>query len=212
MRALAILPLLLTLALSACAGDGANTAAAPTPSFDCTKTTDPVQPLICEDPQLSRLDSELAATVERAASDANSVPSGEDLRSAQRRWIVSRNQCGANADPRACLVHSYAARIQQLRMGSPVARSPQDGDITFGPFAVACDTMSDPLVATFINAEPNLVYISGSLGSLVLTQGMSASGARYVDATETTVFWNKGNTALFQRPGEPDTNCTLTAI
>lgn len=211
MRALAILPLLLTLVLSACAGDGTTTAA-PVPSFDCARTTDPVQPLICEDPQLSRLDSELAATVERAASDADSVPSGKDLRSAQRRWIVTRNQCGANADPRTCLVQVYAARIQQLRMGSGDARSPDAEGITFGPFAVACDGMSDALVATFIDAEPNLVYISGSLGSLVLTQGMSASGARYVDPAESTVFWNKGDTALFQRPGEPDTNCTLTRI
>ena len=212
MRPFAILAVLSSLALAACAGTGGGASTAATPSFDCAKISDPVQPTICAEPQLARLDSEFAANLARALSDPDSVPSGEDLRSAQRQWIVQRNLCAADSDPKSCLVKSYAARLQQVRMGSGVARGSDAEGITYGPFAVTCQGMSDPLVATFINAEPNIVYISGSLGSLVLTQAMAASGARYADAAETTVFWNKGNEALFQRPGEPDTNCTLAPI
>lgn len=35
-----------------------------------------------------------------------------------------------------------------------------------------------------------------------LLQGMSASGARYVNRDESFVFWNKGNTAFVQEQGE----------
>jgi uncharacterized protein len=210
LRPVAILPLLLVLALSACAGGGATSVAAP--SFDCEKPANPVDPLICEDPQLARLDSELASIFARAEADPDSVPSGNDLRSTQRQWVVQRNRCAAETDPKTCLVRSYAARIQVLRMGSGDARSPAAEGITEGPFVVRCEGVADPMVATFINAEPNLVYLSGSMGSLTLAQGISASGARYVDAAESTVFWNKGDSALFQSPGAADTNCTLERI
>ncbi|HKY93975.1 MAG TPA: MliC family protein [Kiloniellales bacterium] len=209
MRTAAILPILLSLAVAACAGDGSTAAVA---SFDCAKAADPIELSICEDPQLSRLDSELAAIYTRAEADGDSVPSGNDLRIAQRQWVATRNRCGAEADPRGCLVKAYAARIQQLRMGSAAARWPEAEGITFGPFAAQCAGIADPLVATFINAEPNLVYLSWSEGTVVLTQAMSASGARYADATESTVFWNKGDSALFQRPGASETSCTLERI
>jgi uncharacterized protein len=211
LRPVTILSLLLVLALSACAGaDGTTTAA--TPSFDCEKVASPVDPLICENPQLARLDSELASIYARAEGDADSVPSGNDLRATQRQWVAQRNRCAAEADPQGCLVRSYAARIQVLRMGSGDARSPAAEGITEGPFVVRCEGVADPMVATFINAEPNLIYLSGSMGSLTLAQGISASGARYVDAAESTVFWNKGDSALFQSPGAADTNCTLERI
>lgn len=50
--------------------------------------------------------------------------------------------------------------------------------------------------------------------SLLLMQGMSGSGVRYVNSDESITFWNKGNTA-FMEEGPSDTvvynNCNQTA-
>ena len=50
----------------------------------------------------------------------------------------------------------------------------------------------------------NFVHIeTNSLGTLYLPQTISASGARYANADESIVFWNKGNTA-FITEGDPN--------
>ena len=38
--------------------------------------------------------------------------------------------------------------------------------------------------------------------SIALPQAMSGSGARYADAGDRTVFWNKGNTAFIEEGGK----------
>jgi len=48
--------------------------------------------------------------------------------------------------------------------------------------------------ATFYSKSVNLILSDGR--KLVLPQAISASGARYANADESFVFWNKGNTAF----------------
>jgi len=211
LRSSSLLPLLLSLALAACAGGGTVSQEAVAPSFDCAKAVEQSELLVCDDPQLARLDAELGATYARAESDPDSVPSQNPLRIAQQTWVAARNACAAEPEPRTCLVRAYARRIQELRLGSAIARSPEAEGIAFGPFAMHCEGIPDPLIATFINAEPNLVYLTWSGGTALLTQGESASGARYLDETG-YLLWNKGNTALFQSPGAAETTCGLTPI
>lgn len=56
--------------------------------------------------------------------------------------------------------------------------------------------------ATFVNGAQNSVALTLSDGrSLTLPQVVSGSGARYANASETFVFWNKGNTAFIEENG-----------
>ena len=57
--------------------------------------------------------------------------------------------------------------------------------------------------ATFVNGPSSRVRLVLSDGrKLDLPQAMSASGARYANADESFVFWNKGNTAFIEEKGK----------
>lgn len=77
-------------------------------------------------------------------------------------------------------------------------------------------TQADTIRATFVcNADKMLtaVFSNGAQASvalllsdgrkLTLPQVISASGARYANADESFVFWNKGNTAFIDENGRP---------
>jgi putative hemolysin len=60
------------------------------------------------------------------------------------------------------------------------------------------------LDAVFSNGAQNSVSLVLSDGrALTLPQAMSASGARYANARESLVFWNKGNAAFIDENGKP---------
>ena len=57
--------------------------------------------------------------------------------------------------------------------------------------------------ATFVNGAGSHVDLVLSDGrKLTLAQAMSGSGARYANADESFVFWNKGNTAFIEERGK----------
>ena len=57
--------------------------------------------------------------------------------------------------------------------------------------------------ATFVNGTNSQVQLVLSDGrKLTVPQAQSASGARYANADETFVFWNKGNTAFIEEGGK----------
>lgn len=57
--------------------------------------------------------------------------------------------------------------------------------------------------ANFINAPTGSVKLALSDGrALDLPQVISGSGARYANADETIVFWNKGTTAFMEEGGK----------
>jgi len=65
--------------------------------------------------------------------------------------------------------------------------------------------------ATFINKAPASTRLKLSDGrELVLPQATSASGARYANAGDKIVFWNKGNTAFLEEGGKQTyTGCVV---
>jgi len=65
--------------------------------------------------------------------------------------------------------------------------------------------------AVFFNGKANLVL--SDKRNLVLPQVIAASGARYANADESIVFWNKGDTA-FLTEGKATTfvNCAVTPM
>ena len=101
--------------------------------------------------------------------------------------------------------------IATLREDYPATRTSDDKGISLGPFDTECKGLGAPATLTFINSDPAVAYLTWADQTLLLTQGMSGSGARYVAETKEgeTVFWNKGNQATFQRPGKDELTCTI---
>ena len=66
--------------------------------------------------------------------------------------------------------------------------------------------------ATFANAPSSSVSLVLSDGrKLTLPQAMSGSGARYANACESIVFWNKGDTAFVEENGKTTYEACVTA-
>lgn len=62
---------------------------------------------------------------------------------------------------------------------------------------------SKSIAAEFVNSPSAQVHLALSDGrKLTLPQAVSASGARYANASESFVFWNKGRTAFVQEGGQ----------
>jgi len=69
------------------------------PSFDCAKTSHPVEHAICADPVLAELDA---------------APNKDALRSGQRQWLKQRRQCAQRADISRYFERHYRERLSQL--------------------------------------------------------------------------------------------------
>jgi len=83
------------------------------PSFDCAKATVAVEKAICGNEQLSALDRQLSE-VFRTASAAALLASGpelERLRSTQRNWLRTRDQCRSIS----CVTSAYQTQIDSYK-------------------------------------------------------------------------------------------------
>ena len=83
-------------------------AAAHAASFDCAKAQSAIEQMICDDPNLSRLDDELAANYKTALQDKANA---KVLQKEQIKWLKEINIC-PNAE---CVSWSYAGRIVELQ-------------------------------------------------------------------------------------------------
>ena len=77
-------------------------------SFNCAQASGCTEAVICETPQLSRLDSRMARLY-GALQDSSSLGGATGLLGSQRAWLESRDSCGCNAN---CLVSKYESRIR----------------------------------------------------------------------------------------------------
>jgi len=191
--------------LAQAVGDTATPAVATisaSPSFDCTKATLKVETAICGSTQLAALDVETTRLYDLIGRSAG-VDRGA-LQRLQGGWLNKRNACAAAADTTACLTEAYAGRINDLRAGYAVARA--DTAVSIGPVTWHCP--NGDISSTFINTETSLVYVKAAGKAVVLTQAMSASGARY--AAEGYEFWTKGNETMWTAPGAAMVTCTET--
>lgn len=192
----------------------AGTAAVKPASLDCATATELADKLICGDAQLARMDQEMHRLYQLAAADKQSVPAGDALTTAQDGWIAARNQCGADADPKSCIAWDYAERVHQLRQGSSRARTEDSKGISEGPVAYRCKGLDALIGATFVNADPSVVFLEWLDQSQALTQAPSGSGAKYTGKSGDGEYmlWIKGEEAMFQKPGGPEMNCAEEVI
>ncbi len=87
-------------------------------SFDCAKASTKVEHIICDDPELSSQDDEMAdkfKSAQRGASDRAELVRG------QRQWLSKRNAC---LDV-ACVKDAYESRLSELSVVPKGAEVPQ---------------------------------------------------------------------------------------
>lgn len=86
-------------------------------SFDCAKASTKVEHIICDTPEISKLDEELNAAYKNALQDEKQAAT---IRQAQKQWMKERNACG-EVD---CLVKAYRERIGELNATKIQTKSP----------------------------------------------------------------------------------------
>ena len=87
-----------------------------------------IENLICQDPELSRLDRLLGEVLSTSPGDATTAEENRvQLVAAQQSWREARNECWRAEDPRNCALSQYEKRIVELRVGlgqvTPVQQS-----------------------------------------------------------------------------------------
>lgn len=95
---------LLFVVLPLCVGINVQAA-----SFDCAKATTKVEKLICADPELSKLDEEMADLYKKTLATS---PIPDDYQPHQNWWLQKRNRC----EDAACIQKLYSWRTTYLRM------------------------------------------------------------------------------------------------
>lgn len=182
------------------------------PSFDCAKAEGRAQTLVCGDPVLATLDNELARLFVLASSDKNlDAARRRELVAMQRGWVKGRDDCWKSDDLRNCVLSDYANRIHELREGYADARSDDAAGISEGPTAWRCEGLDALIGATFIQTDPGVANLRWLDQAVALEIKPSASGARYVGRAYDGdyEFWNKGDAAMFTRPGKPAADCSV---
>ncbi len=159
------------------------------------------------DAQLVALDAEVARLQALAASDKQAIP---EVIAAQTAFTAARDNCGAGAEAKACLVPLYAARAHTLREGSVAARADDPKSISIGPLPLKCDGIDALISVSYLNSDPGLAYLAwGGDKAVTLTQEVSGSGAKYggQDASGAYSFWTKGDEAMLTLPGATEAKC-----
>jgi uncharacterized protein len=195
---------------SAAASDQASAAAAPlaqaaaaTPSFNCANAKLKAEIMVCGNARLAQLDVEVTRLYDLIGKAPDIDRAG--LQRQKGIWLNKRNTCAITTDSETCLLNTYAGRISDLRAGYPVARN--DTAISIGPIGWHCP--GGDMTSTFINGTSEMVYVKWADKSAVLTQGVSASGARYAaDLPDGSYeFWNKGDEVMWTVAGKGMVTC-----
>lgn len=145
------------------------------PSFDCKRVeTGSIAERVCRDPELSRLDRQLAEVFAAARKKAlNEQP--PTLRAEQRGWIKGRDDCWKSTDIGDCVRQSYQRRIAELQ--ALYRLLPHTG-----PDRFACEgNVRNEIQVSWFDTQPATLYAErGDRVSLMFRQAQSSSpGERY---------------------------------
>ncbi len=161
-------------------------AAAPAPSFDCARSGNAVERLICSDDGLATLDRELAGRYD--ALHRTLSPEGlAVLLADQRRWLASRSRCVTKEVPHdqgvTCLSSLYSERTDELN-----AQYRSVGDLTVESRAVtrrlpAVRVEESDRYPLLLGPKPRVEAFNRHIAQrLNLTKGMFAASGIKLDA------------------------------
>jgi uncharacterized protein len=173
------------------------------PAFDCSKASNDVENLICQDEGLASLDRKLDEVFKAAMAKArDDMP--QYLRTEQRGWIKGRDECwkaqGAGGpifltaswqanNMRECVEGNYQIRISELQARWRLV--PEKG-----PFFYFCNNEpANEVVATFFETDPPTAVIERGDRSIVGWLVPTGSGSKYEGQNVT--LHTKGDEAIF---------------
>ncbi|MBL0625352.1 DUF1311 domain-containing protein [Aeromonas jandaei] len=178
-------------------------ASAATPSFDCSKTSNDVEVLICKDQGLANLDKEMATLYPKAI--ANLSPEDRNSAKAQQRgWVKGRNECWKTQDMRNCIEYSYRLRISDLQINAGQLSVPN-------PVFYQCGKAVSLETYIYKNAKIPVAVVNLNEGDdapvqvRTYLQPDDSKQQRYEGENLTLV--TMGNTAILQRFEHPDLTC-----
>lgn len=174
---------------------------APSQSVDCAAAASGMPRLICETPQLSAIDNDLALVLEATQDniDAADLPA---LTADQEGWSAGRDTCLDASAPIDCLMPLYQARIAYL--GARYGQASAGAELLY-----ACEGGDiGELRVTPFDTDPASVTLTDGAQSVTMLQTVAASGARYM-APDGAIFWSKGNEAMLEWPAGSDSHCVL---
>lgn len=194
----ALLVAFASLPASAASDPGAKTSGLK-PSFDCETARHAIEKLVCDDPDLTALDVELASVFSTALKKVeampNTAPQVRHLKAYELRWSRQRNDCARRTDAKACAVESYRRRIADLQARYLLVRTEPP------VFYVCRKNPRNELIATYMDSDPLAIRLdhAGKTG-VVVAEGDGTdehyAGARgiafAVEGDKAFVTWPKG--------------------
>lgn len=95
-------------------------------SFPCAKAATATEKAICQNPELSELDSEMGAAWKKALDFFRGQEASDDsgtapLRQDQKAWLGRRNACGGNPECLRTLYHQRLAALVPIPSASPIS-------------------------------------------------------------------------------------------
>ncbi|MGH8439145.1 MAG: MliC family protein [Pseudomonas sp.] len=168
-----------TLVLLTCLLPIGTALAAEGPSFSCDKA-EGVALKVCQSPQLSKLDRDLAALYKRVLGQADS-DSQKQLKATQRGWIKGRDECWKASDVDACVLEQYQVRMVKLQIQSGAVWVPAAVEFD-------CNDDSKPFTAVFYNQlEPQAAVLTYGGDQTIAIALPSGSGSKY--GAQGVEFW-----------------------
>lgn len=182
------------------------------PGLDCTKALNDTEVLVCADPQLLALDTELSRLYALAAHGPNVTPDRlAGLKATQSDWTKRRDGSWNTENPVVYIRDSYALRIAELRQQYLDAWQQDEQGVSTGPIALDCDGLGFDIAATFINVEPELVTLHWLDQFMTLGRERTASGAKY-SGDDGYMLWTQGDAATLDLPDQSGIACVLDDI
>jgi uncharacterized protein len=92
------------------------------PSFDCAKADSEAEKMVCGDPELAKLDRQLADEYTSALSRPGADTA--TLHTTQNGWVSGRDDCWNEDDVHGCVLDGYRTRIFELRTSGGAVPAP----------------------------------------------------------------------------------------
>lgn len=145
-------------------------------SFNCSKAVESLDQLICQTPELSKLDDEMAKTYRYALATAIDKISFKEY---QPQWLYMRNDCKLNIK---CLALAYQQRIGELKNKLPLSPPTIPKEViehnwkNIGSFGDSF-SIAPEIIFSAVNNNRYLMYESVGDGNLAVVKGDNWSNA-----------------------------------
>jgi uncharacterized protein len=152
------------------------------PSFNCEGSgLNSVEQLVCQTPELARLDRKLALVYAQALDKAvNEHP--PVLRAKQRGWIKDRDTCEKSADAQTCIREHYRRRIAGLQALYRLVEFR-------GPLFFGCDgNPANEVVLTFFATEPETLMVEHGDRMFLLFKDTTLENDTYKGSNESVTI------------------------